>query len=78
MQRKIRLTPVRLLALVYIGIIFLGAVLLVLPFSTKDGPVHLLFGRTVHRYFGDVRDGPHCLRYFRTLDDVRARSSFCC
>lgn len=37
MQRKIRLTPVRLLALVYIGIIFLGAVLLVLPFSTKDG-----------------------------------------
>lgn len=37
MQRKFRLTPVRLIALVYIFLILLGSVLLILPFSTRDG-----------------------------------------
>ena len=38
MQRKIRMTPVRLLVLGYLVIILVGAILLVLPFSSKmDG-----------------------------------------
>lgn len=37
MQRKIRMTPVRLLVLGYLAIILLGSVLLVLPFATKSG-----------------------------------------
>lgn len=36
MQRKIRLTPVRLLTLGYLAIIFIGTVLLLLPISTKQ------------------------------------------
>lgn len=35
MQRKIRLTPVRLLVLGYLGVIIIGTVLLILPFSSK-------------------------------------------
>lgn len=35
MQRKIRLTPVRLLALGYLCVIIIGTVLLILPFSSK-------------------------------------------
>lgn len=35
MQRKIRLTPVRLLVLGYLCVIILGTVLLILPFSSK-------------------------------------------
>lgn len=37
MERKIRMTPVRLIALVYLGIILIGSVLLILPFSTREG-----------------------------------------
>lgn len=37
MQRKIRLTPVRLLVLGYLSIILIGTVLLLLPFSTRSG-----------------------------------------
>ena len=35
MQRKIRLTPVRLLALGYLCVIIIGTILLILPFSSK-------------------------------------------
>lgn len=35
MPRKIRLTPVRLLVLGYLGVILLGTVLLILPFASK-------------------------------------------
>lgn len=36
MQRKVRLTPVRLLVLGYLAVIVLGTILLVLPFSTRS------------------------------------------
>ncbi len=35
MQRKIRLTPVRLLVLGYLGVIIIGTVLLIIPFSSQ-------------------------------------------
>ncbi len=37
MQRKIRMTPVRLLVLGYLSIIIVGTILLLLPFSTQSG-----------------------------------------
>ncbi len=36
MQRKIRLTPVRLLVLGYLAVILIGTILLILPISTKE------------------------------------------
>lgn len=36
MQRKIRLTPVRLLTLGYLAVIIIGTILLLLPISTKQ------------------------------------------
>ena len=35
MQRKIRLTPVRLLVLGYLSVIIIGTLLLIIPFSSK-------------------------------------------
>ncbi len=36
MQRKVRLTPVRLLVLGYLAVILIGTILLILPFSSKE------------------------------------------
>ena len=49
MQRKIRMTPVRLLVLGYLVIILVGAILLVLPFSSKmDGGAPFIRQRILH------------------------------